>query len=48
MNIKNEILKILDKFGLNKMNMIAVSFDGASNFSGKNGGVQALLKKRNS
>ena len=33
-NIKNEILTILDKFGLDKIKMISVSFDGASNFSG--------------
>ena len=43
-NIKNEILMILDKFGLDKIKMISVSFDGASNFSGKKAGVQALLK----
>ena len=34
-NIKHKIIIIIDKFGLDKMKMMSVFFDGASNFSKK-------------
>jgi len=40
------IVECLAKFNLNPANIVAVSFDGASNMSGQHAGIQALLKKQ--
>lgn len=35
----------LESVGLDPNNLVSVAFDGASNMSGKKGGVQALLRE---
>nr|XP_039248008.1 uncharacterized protein LOC120325898 [Styela clava] len=40
------ILKELDLWNLDPKKMVSCSFDGAANFAGKRGGVQALLRQK--
>ena len=44
-NLTEIILTSLGNCGMQAGNLVAVSFDGAANFSGENGGVQSLLKQ---
>lgn len=44
--IYEAMLEQMNKYGLDPTKIVAASFDGASNFSGTRGGVQALLKQQ--
>lgn len=43
-SISSKLLKLLEPFNINPLNCVGQGYDGASVMSGKNGGVQALIK----
>jgi len=45
-SICNTLIDQMHKYGLDPKQLTAAAFDGASNFSGAKGGVQALLKQQ--